>query len=167
MKRIDADDEHLRIRWDSHTLSLALGAQARKWADKIRNPKSLTDKLGIKAGQRISIVGKLDSKFVDALKRRGADIVTRQRSNCDVIFVVVDRREELDRLAGITKSLIPDAAIWIVRPKGTDAISDSDVMAAARSAGLVDVKVARFSATHTAEKLVIPVKDREKVRSRG
>lgn len=30
-------------------------------------------------------------------------------------------------------------------------------MAAARAAGLVDVKVVRFSGTHTAEKLVIPL----------
>lgn len=47
-----------------------------------------------------------------------------------------------------------------VRPKGTPAIADTDVIAAGRAAGLVDVKVVRFSATHTAEKLVIPVTKR-------
>jgi hypothetical protein len=33
-------------------------------------------------------------------------------------------------------------------------------MKAGKTAGLVDVKVVRFSDTHTAEKYVIPVKDR-------
>jgi hypothetical protein len=33
-------------------------------------------------------------------------------------------------------------------------------MVAGKAAGLVDVKVVSFSATHTAEKFVIPIKDR-------
>ena len=33
----------------------------------------------------------------------------------------------------------------------------ADVLNAGKAAGLVDVKVVRFSETHTAEKLVIPV----------
>ncbi len=45
----------------------------------------------------------------------------------------------------------------MIRPKGTPEIKDVDVIAAGKAAGLVDGKVASFSATHTAEKLVIPV----------
>jgi hypothetical protein len=36
-------------------------------------------------------------------------------------------------------------------------VKDTDVFSAAESAGLVETKVAAFSATHTAEKLVIPL----------
>jgi hypothetical protein len=39
-------------------------------------------------------------------------------------------------------------------------VSESAVRAAALAAGLVDVKVARVSATHTAEKFVIPKAER-------
>lgn len=165
IKQIDADDESLRIRWDSHTLSLAIGREARKWAEKIRNPKPLADKLGVKAGQKISIAGKFDAKFIKELQMRGADVGARLRRDSDIIFVAVEKREQLDRLPGIRESLAPDGAIWIVRPRATPAISDRDVMAAAKSSGLVDVKVARFSPTHTAEKFVIPVKDRDKHRN--
>jgi len=56
--------------------------------------------------------------------------------------------------------LAPTGALWIVRPKGTAAISDADVIAAGKIAGLVDVKVVRFSDTHSAEKLVIPLAKR-------
>jgi len=50
--------------------------------------------------------------------------------------------------------------LWVVRPKGTADISDADVIAAGRKAGLVDVKVVRFSETHSAEKLVVPLAKR-------
>ncbi|HSP16963.1 MAG TPA: hypothetical protein VLV78_19610 [Thermoanaerobaculia bacterium] len=167
IKTIEAGDDHLRIAWGSHTLSLAIGRDARKWADKIRNPKSLTDKLGIKAGQKISIAGDLPRSFLDELNRRGADVSMRMRPNSDIIFFVVDRKEDLLRFSAIRKSLASDGSLWVVRPKGITAISESDVMAAGRSAGLVDVKVARFSATHTAEKFVIPVSNRTTGRNRG
>ena len=55
------------------------------------------------------------------------------------------------------KFLKRDGAIWVIRPKGHADISERDVMKAGKTAGLVDVKVVRFSETHTAEKFVIPV----------
>ena len=167
MKKIDADDDRLFVRWSSHQLSLPIGREARKWAEKIRNPKPLAEKLGIKAGLKISIVGKLEKKFIDELQQRGANVSTRTRRKSDIIFLAIESRKQLDRLAGIRESLAADGAIWVIRPKGSDAISEHDVMAAAKESGLVDVKVARFSATHTAEKLVIRVKDRDTHRNRG
>ena len=53
-----------------------------------------------------------------------------------------------------------DGSLWTIRPKGSPHVSESDVMKAGQAAGLVDVKVVRFSETHTAEKFVIPVKNR-------
>jgi len=53
-----------------------------------------------------------------------------------------------------------DGAIWVIRPRGSDAISEGDVMAAGKAAGLVDIKVARFSDTHSALKFVIPIGQR-------
>ncbi|HEX9162958.1 MAG TPA: hypothetical protein VF980_14730 [Thermoanaerobaculia bacterium] len=160
MSSVDADDERLHVKWGSHALSLAIGRDARKWAEKIRNPKPLADKLGIKAGQKISIVGKLEAKFIEELQQRGADVAMRLRRGSDIVFLAIDAREDADRMVGIKEFLAPAGAIWVVRPKGTDAISDIDVIAAARRSGLVDVKVARFSASHTAEKFVIPARDR-------
>ena len=61
------------------------------------------------------------------------------------------------KLAALRAKLVPDGALWIVRPKGSGEISETDVMKAGKAAGLVDVKVVRFSDTHTAEKFVIPV----------
>ena len=55
---------------------------------------------------------------------------------------------------------MPNGGIWAVSPKGDPSIADVVVMAAARDAGLVDNKVVRWSDTHTALKLVIPVAHR-------
>ena len=167
MTKVEADENRLKIRWAGHALSIFLGRDAKKWVGKIRNPKSLPDKLGIKTGQKISVAGKLEKEFIDELQERGAEVGSRMRRDSDIIFFVIERREELDRMAGIIDSLAPDGALWIIRLKGSSAISEREVMDAARSAGLVDVKVARFSDTHAAEKFVLPRKDREMHRNGG
>jgi hypothetical protein len=52
-----------------------------------------------------------------------------------------------------------DGMIWVVSPKGNKDFNENHIYAHMRSLGLKDVKTARFSATHTANKFVIP-KDR-------
>jgi len=47
--------------------------------------------------------------------------------------------------------------LWVVYPKGRKEVTEDDVLGAGRKAGLKDVKVVGFSATHTALKFVVPV----------
>jgi len=85
------------------------------------------------------------------------------RPESDLIFLAADTIEELLRLRDLRKVLVPNGAIWVVSRKGKAAtIRDVDVIAAAKSAGLVDNKVVSFSDTHTARRLVIPRADRPK-----
>lgn len=158
---VEADGGALKLRWKSHQLRLDLGEQAPKWAEKIRNPKSVVQKLGIKPGQKISVVGTLDAGFLKDLARTGAKISPRLRNESDIIFFAADAKEALARLHLLKNSLVSNGAIWVVRPKGTAAITDAHVIAAGKAAGLVDTKVVRFSTTHTAEKLVIPITKRK------
>jgi hypothetical protein len=155
-KDVRAEDGFLLLRWQERAVRIHLGKDAAKWAEKIRNPKSVLDKIGVKAGQKVSIVGTLDPTFTGDVEARSGDVSSRLRSGSDVIFFAAAHRDELDHLPKLRASLTPAGAVWVVRPKGTTAIADADVMAAAKAAGLVDVKVVRFSETHTAEKLVIP-----------
>jgi DUF3052 family protein len=155
-KDVAADGGVLRLRWNDRDVRIHIGRDAAKWAEKIRNPKSVADKLGVKSGQRISVIGKIDEFFLGDLERSN-----RLRKESDVIFFAANKREELARLPDLRKSLAPAGAIWVIRPKGGGAITEADVMAAGKAAGLVDVKVVRFSETHTAEKLVIPISARK------
>ena len=144
--------------WKLATTRGGIGAVATRWADKIRNPPTRLDKLGIKAGTAVILLDVKDDAFAAEIAARGARVSTRLSGEADVIFLAADRRDRLEKLAPIQRHLKRDGAIWVIRPKGVDAITERDVMQAGKAAGLVDVKVARFSDTHTAEKLVIPVR---------
>jgi hypothetical protein len=138
-------------------LALQLGPAAEKWAAKLSSPKSLVEKLGVKPGARVAIVGISDEEFVEDLRRTGAMVTTRPTATLnDIIFFTVSAPKDLDRFTSLQKSLAPAGALWSIRPKGRADISESVVMAAGKAAGLVDVKVAKFSETHTAEKFVRP-----------
>lgn len=152
---VAARDGVLHLVWAGKPVLLHLGADAPKWAEKIRNPKSVADKLGLKPGQIISLAGTLDPSFLG-----DRDYSRTLAPSSDIIFFGATARQELSRLVELRKSLAPNGAIWVIRPKGAAAITEADVMAAGKAAGLVDVKVVRFSGSHTAEKLVIPVSAR-------
>jgi hypothetical protein len=142
------------------TLALSLGPQAEKWASMIRSPKTRAEKIGVKAGQRVSVLGLSDRAFVAELKDAGADVSSRARKESDVIFARIESAADLDRFAALRPSLRPNGAIWAIRRKGVPEASEAMTMAAGKAAGLVDVKVVRFSETHTAEKFVVPLAKR-------
>jgi len=148
----------LTLRFKGQTLALDLGPEAARWADKIRNPPNRLDKLGVKPTSRAAVVGKLDGDFLTELAARAAAVARGvPRAPVDLLFYAANARADLARLPSLRRALNPDGALWVVRPKGQTAITERDVMAAGKKAGLVDVKVAAFSAALTAEKFVIPV----------
>lgn len=155
IKSVEASDGLLKI---NGSIVLELGAPAIKWSEKILNPKSVVQKLGIKSGQRVAVVRLDDPAFCASIENSGASVSTgRPKKNSDAIFLGADTREELERIATLKESLAPRGALWVVRPRGVKQITEVDVRAAGKAAGLVDVKVVRFSDTHTAEKFVIPL----------
>jgi len=161
--KLDADAGTLRVTFPEGTALFELGPSAAKWADKIRNPPSLLDKLGVKPGMRVAVLGIDDASFLDQLAARTTDVSRRTpKKDTEIVFLGADDVGDLARLEKLRGYLTPAGAIWVVHTKGKGAaFKDTDVFAAAKHAGLVDVKVASFSATHTAEKLVVPVKLRK------
>jgi hypothetical protein len=156
VKSVTAHGPFLMINED---VVLDVGSDAPKWAEKIRNPKSVIQKLGIKPGQRVTLVHVDDESFAADLEHAGAHV--SRGKNRDAIFYAANERADLARLPVLRDSLAPNGALWIIRPKGVKAITESDVMNAGKAAGLVDVKVVKFSETHTAEKFVIPLAKRQ------
>ena len=154
---IDAKDGVLHIAWLTGVASFELGPSAVKWADRIRNPPSRIDKLDVKPGQFVLFVGVRDATLREEIETRGATVIARGTEPVDAIFIAANQRADLDRLDTVQKFLKRDGAIWVIRPKGSPNISENDVIAAGRRAELVDVKVVRYSDTHTAEKFVKPV----------
>ncbi len=162
VKAVMVSGDTLSLTWPGGTLALELGATAAaKWADKIRNPPSRSHKLGVKPGARVTLLGDFafDATFERELAKGGAILTTK--GPVDLLFFAPTKRADLERVPTLGKRLDPAGALWIVRPKGKDtAVTETDTRRAGLDAGLVDVKVAAFSATHTAEKFVIPLAKR-------
>jgi len=160
--KLDAADGTLRVTFPDGTAEFELGPSAAKWADKLRNPPSLLDKLGVKPGMRFAVLGVRDESFLEQLAGRTSDITRRTpKKDTEIVFLGASSVTNLASLGMLRERLTPAGAIWVIHTKGKGAaFKDVDVFAAAKKAGLVDVKVASFSATHTAEKLVVPLKAR-------
>jgi hypothetical protein len=161
MKTVTARGGTLTVTSRQGTVAIELGLAAPKWADKILRPPSRLQKLGVRPDWRASAVGIDDIEFLKELEENVAFLsIGRVAKNANAIFYGVTDASQLSSLVRLKGSLRPDGAIWVVRPKGRPEISEAAVMAAGKTAGLVDVKVVSFSDTHTAEKFVIPVKNR-------
>jgi hypothetical protein len=161
MKKLSVRDGWLDVTAADGVASFDLGAAAARWLEKIQNPPSRLQKLGVKPDWRVSAVGIEDDAFLHELGASVAQLsVGRVLKDCDAIFFGATRERQLERLAAMKTSIKQNGALWVVRPKGRPEISERAVMAAGKAVGLVDVKVVSFSGTHTAEKFVIPVRAR-------
>jgi hypothetical protein len=85
----------------------------------------------------------------------------RPRKPVDLVFMGANELKDLERIKAAKGWIEPNGAIWVVRPKGgRSEIHDTDVIAAGLAAGLVDNKIASFSDTHGAMRLVFRLRDR-------
>jgi hypothetical protein len=157
ISKLQARDGELHIETKEGLAVFTIGAQAEKWREKIANPKTLIEKLGVKPGEAVSLIGEFPADFVSSLKKHGATIA-RDKTAKDAAwyFLAGESQKDLQRVRAVANGLKGAAALWIVYPKGQTAITESDVRASGLSAGLTDIKVASFSPTHTALKFVVP-----------
>jgi hypothetical protein len=161
MKSVKAVDGELRIEFPEGQAAFALGPQAEKWAHKILHPKTRLEKLGVKAGAKVAVIGELDAEFHKELKEVARRVVTgKVAADSEWVFFCAESARELARSATVAKALRGVMALWIVYPKGRKDITENDVIGCGRKAGLKDVKVVGFSSTHTALKFVVPVERR-------
>ena len=152
-----AQDGELHVDTKGGTAVFVLGPLAEKWRHKIANPKTVLEKLGVKPGDMVSLIGKFPPDFVSSLKKNGAVVaLDAMPEDAAWYFLAAETRRDLSRVKTLAQALRGAAALWIVYPKGQSSITESDVRSAGLKAGLTDIKVASFSQTHTALKFVIP-----------
>jgi hypothetical protein len=133
----------------------------------------LLDKLGIRPGMRVAIVGSLedddepldeDPPFEARVRERTSDLTIGQpKPDTDIILMAADSQADLALLADLRPTIRSNGAIWVVSRKGRAAtLRDIEVMAAGRANDLIDNKVVAFSTRRTSIRLVIPVALRPK-----
>lgn len=161
IKSAKAVDGELRLQTANGLAVFEIGPAAEKWREKILHPKTRIEKIGLKPGAIVSLLGSFAADFLAELKSLDA-AVTKDKvaADFDAVFFAADSLKELSQVAKVAKFVKSAAALWIVYPKGQKGITEDDAIAAGRKTGLKDVKVVAFSPTHTALKFVVPLDKR-------
>src|SRR5258706_8357486 len=155
VKSFEAKAGRLEVRYAGGSASFELGKDAEKWALKLRYPKSRIDKLGVKPGFRVAVLGVDDPAFLDEVRGRTEDVsLAKPKTNSDLVLVFMRERKQLAKLKTLRRTIKPEGSIWVVWPKGRKEFREDDVRAAGPGAGLVDVKVVAFSETLSGLKMM-------------
>ena len=119
----------------------------------------LLDKLGLRPGMRVALIDIDDTEIRPSIAARTSDLTEGwPQPDTDIVLLGAETTDALAVLEALSARIRPNGAIWVVSRKGrTATLHDVEVIAAAKASGLVDNKVASFSATHTALRLVIPI----------
>jgi len=151
LKRVEAKNGRLRLQFEGGPATLDLGPVADKWAEKILRPPSRLQKLGIKPGLKVALVGRFEDLFANEVREHYSRL-----ESSDIAFLAVKSIADLGKLTEVIGRIPLPAALWIIYPKGKKEIRETDVIGQGRAAGLTDIKVVSFSATHTGLKFVRP-----------
>jgi hypothetical protein len=170
MKSVKVVDGGLQVSTAEGLAIFEVGAgAAEKWREKILHPKSRIEKLGVQAGSKVTLMGfgKMDGEFLREVEKATGAAPTAMKGevrDAQWIFLKAETIKELAQLSKIAKGMQGAAGLWVVYPKGnakgSQKITEGEVLSEGRAAGLKDVKVVGFSPTHTALKFVIPVAKR-------
>jgi hypothetical protein len=148
------DGDWLKIGAGKTKFALALGAkEAEAWRKKILNPPTLGDKLGIKPGKTVLLVGALPAEVAAAAKAAQTAAKLPKTIAADIAALMLNPGQEEQLIVAAAKALAPGAALWLVYEKGR-AVNGDAIIARARKAGLKDTKVARISETHAALRFI-------------
>jgi len=161
IRDVQAKNGQLRIATNDDVLTFEVGTAAEKWREKILHPKTRVQKLGVKEGTKVRLLGEFPSDFVNELKAASAEILEADGlANAEHNFIAVEGKSSLAAVAKHAKKLKDAEALWVLYEKGKKDLTENDVIAAGRKAGLKDVKVVGFSSTRTALKFVLPLEKR-------
>ena len=123
--------------------------------------RSRIEKLGVKPGSRVALIGLKDVGFLDELRAAGGKVAGRVGAGpYDMMIVRLEASVDLPLLIDAKKRIVPNGMIWAVWPKGRKEFREDDIRHFGPQAGLVDVKVMSFSDELSGLKLVIPLAQR-------
>ena len=139
----------LRFTAADGVLALNLGeAEAARWLDRIRNPPSLAQKLGLKPGQPVRRSGPLPPEVDAELARLGCPLAEQ----APLALLTLDLPDGLSAPGPCAEALQAGNDVWVFFEKGRKDVTGTDVIHGARTAGLIDTKVCRVSDTMTGQR---------------
>lgn len=131
------------------------------------SPKSLIDKLGVKPGMKIAIVGSPPGFKSALVLPRGVEYAEHGRDFNIVMYFSNSFGKLRAKMRTLRRMIKEDGAIWICWPKSRrdwtqsspllGDFKEDDIRKLALSLQLVDVKVVAVNETWSGLKLVVPV----------
>ncbi|MBI1801604.1 MAG: DUF3052 family protein [Chloroflexi bacterium] len=130
--------------------------------------RDVTDKLGLKPGQTVRVVGAGSHPLLDKIRGRTGKRFCGAYSTADVVLYWPRSGDEVaSTLQTLKETIAPDGGIWVISAKrGKDIpnhrpyLPDTVLIPLGLSAGLVDNKICSISEVETAMRFVIRRKDR-------
>lgn len=104
-----ADEGLLSLTTPEEVILLHLGAAAAKWLDRIKNPRTRMEKLGVRSGDRVGIHGEIDPDFLAELRARAAEFP--ESGPFDWIFLAVENPSQLPALHDPADQIAPAGAV--------------------------------------------------------
>lgn len=128
-------------------VKIELGEKAAgAWLHAIENPRSRVEKLGVKAGMKVCVLGDAGGDAVAEVEAAtGTKASRRLVKSADVVLLVVREVDELERLEVAKGSLATGGVVWVLWPKGRKDLRHEEVVASAKRLGLSQTKSVGFS----------------------
>src|SRR3954468_4883830 len=102
---LDAANGELSVGYNGAVAVFELGREAEKWATKIRNPRGLMDKLGVKPGMRVAVLAVQDDDFESQLDARDVTRIEGEERDLDIVFYEADVVNDLLRLPALRSAI--------------------------------------------------------------
>lgn len=128
--------------------------------------REVTDKLGLKPGLAVRLVGKADRALLDQAHAKLGRAFIGDNEKADVVLYWAASDTEITAmLKKLKRGIVPNGGIWVItfkKGKGEPYVLDRALIAAGLAAGLVDNKICSVSETQSAMRFVIRRQDRQK-----
>jgi hypothetical protein len=128
--------------------------------------RDVTDKLGIKEGDAVRVVGYADADLVARVEVKTGRAPVRASAKAKVILYWPRVSDEVTpALLKLKNDMVPEGGIWVISAKkgGQPYLPDKILIPLGLAAGLVDNKICSISDAQTAMRFVIRRRDRQQV----
>ena len=132
-------------------------------AEKDYSHRDVVDKLGVRPGDAVALVGVPDSELRQKVLQRTGRGPAAPGEPADVVLVWADAATDAVATLKDWKTKIePSGGIWLLTPKRTQPgyVDQNDLIQAGKQAGVVDNKICSVSGTTSGIRFVIRKADR-------
>lgn len=148
-----AGSRGLSLKAGAETYLVAMSEkEAAAWAKAIANPPSLADKLGVKPGMSLALIGALPDEIATVAAGAARHGAMPARVDAALTLAAVSSLD-VKALTRIARALPEKGAVWLIYEKGV--VKGDQLIFAAREAGLKDTKVTKVSETHTGLRFIV------------